>query len=248
MKGYLRVILVVFCTVVIACEEEQETVSAALPIEVEDTVFISIPGGTFVNSTGETVGIQSFQLQKVEVNNRLYRYLADQSGLPHPADPGFPEMDGYFYEFSDYPVVNVSPGKAETAASLIGARLPTRNEWEYAASLGLTGNINEQYPWGALSSAEVPGVPANYMALNIWEQRDLDGFMYTAPGGSYPLSNGGLVDMAGNVAEMVFCVADSSIHIMGGSWAQVENAMTLGFIRQIGHGDITWYTGFRMAK
>lgn len=248
MKGYLKVILVVFSTVIIACEEEQDTVPAAMPIEVEDTVFISIPGGTFINSSGETVEIQSFQLQKAEVNNRLYRYLADQSGLPHPADPGFTGMGGYFYEFPDYPVVNISPGKAETAASFIGARLPTRDEWEYAASLGLTGNIAVQYPWGELSPEEVPGVPANYMALDTWEQRDLDGFLYAAPCGSYPLSNGGFVDMAGNAGEMVVCAADSSIHIMGGSWAQVENAMTLGFSRQIGYGDITWFVGFRMAK
>lgn len=248
MRGYLKAILVVFFVVVTACEEEQETVPAAVPIEAEDTVFISIPGGIFVNSSGETVEIQSFQLQKLEVNNRLYRYLADQSGLPHPADPGFPEMGEYFYKFPDYPVVNISPGKAEAAASSIGARLPTRDEWEYAASLGLTGSIAEQYPWGNLSPAEVPGVPSNYMALDDWEQRDLDGFIYTAPCGSYPLSNAGLADMAGNAAEMVFCTADTTVHLMGGSWAQVEEAMTLGFNRQIGFGDIAWYAGFRMAK
>lgn len=248
MRGYLKIILVVILTVIIACEEEQETVPSALPLEAEDTVFVSIPGGVFVNSGGETVEIQPFQLQKSEVNNRLYRYLADQSGLPHPADPGFPGMDEYFYEFPDYPVVNISPGKAEAASSFIGARLPTRNEWEYAASLGLTGDIEKQYPWGDLSPAEVPGVPANYMALDNWEQRDLDGFIYTAPCGSYPLSNAGLADMAGNAAEMVLCATDTTIHLMGGSWAQVEEAMTLGFTRQMGSGDISWYTGFRMAK
>ncbi len=248
MRGCLRIILAVFFTAVTACEEEQETVPAAVPIEAEDTVFVSIPGGSFVNSRGETVEIQPFHLQKSEVNNRLYRYLADQSGLPHPADPGFPGMDEYFYEFPDYPVVNISPGKAEAAAFSMGARLPTRDEWEYAASLGLAGNIAGQYPWGELSPAEVPGVPANYMALNDWEQRDLDGFIYTAPCGSYPLSNAGLLDLAGNAAEMVFCTADTAVYLMGGSWAQVEEAMTLGFTRQIGYGDISWYSGFRMAK
>jgi hypothetical protein len=38
------------------------------------------------------------------------------------------------------------------------------------------------------------------------------------------------------------------MYIAGGSWAQVEEAMTLGFYRNIGYGDIDWYTGFRMAK
>lgn len=248
MMRCLKVTLAILCPLIIGCSEEQETIPAAVPIEAEDTVFVSIPGGSFVNSSGETVELQSFQIQKFEVNNRLYRYLADQSGLPHPADPGFPGMAEYFYEFPEYPLVNISSGKAASAASFIGARLPTRDEWEYAASLGLTGNISEQYPWGELSPAETPGVPANYMALDNWEQRDLDGFMYTAPGGSYPLSNAGLVDMAGNAAEMVTCAADTSVFVMGGSWAQVENAMTLGFSRQIGRGDIAWYVGFRMVR
>ena len=248
MRFYLQVILTVLLVILTACKEEQETVPDAYPLEEEDTLFVSIPGGTFVNSRGETVEIQAFQLQKKELNNRLFRYLADQSGLSHPADPGFPGMDEYFYHYPDYPVVNISPGKAEAIASLLGARLPTRDEWEYAASIGLTGNISEQYPWGSLSPADVPGVPANYMALDNWQQRDLDGFMYTAPCGSYPLSNAGLADMAGNVSEMVTSAADSVIYVMGGSWAQVEEAMTFGFSRQIAYGDINWFVGFRLAK
>ncbi len=248
MRVYLKVILSVLFVIFTACKEEQETVPAAFPLEEEDTLFVSIPGGTFVNSSGETLEIQAFQLQKSELSNRFFRHLADQSGLSHPADPGFPGMDGYFYQYPDYPVVNISPGKAEAIASLVGARLPTRDEWEYAASMGLTGSISEQYPWGNLSPADVPGVPANYMALDNWQQRDLDGFMYTAPCGSYPLSNAGLADMAGNASEMVSSSADSAIYVMGGSWAQIENAMTFGFSRQIGYGDISWFVGFRLAK
>ncbi len=248
MSFFYKTFLIVFFVLILACGEEQVIVPAAMPVEAEDTVFISIPGGTFVNSSGETVEVQSFQLQKFEVNNRLFRYLADQGDWPHPADPGFLGMESYFYEYPDYPVVNVSPEKAVAAASVLGARLPTRNEWEYAASLGIAGDINEQYPWGELAPAEVPGVPANYMALDNWQQRDLDGFLYTAPCGSYPLSTGGLADLAGNAAEMVSCPADTTISVMGGSWAQVEFAMTMGFTRKLGYGDINWYTGFRLAR
>lgn len=248
MRKYLRVLSVLLAVLLTACDEEPEVIPAPVPVQVEDSVFVSIPGGRFVNSSGDTVSIQSFQLQKNEMNNRLYRYVVDSAGLPHPADPGFPGMAGYFYEFPDYPVVNISAPKAEIAAAFMDARLPTRDEWEYAASLGLTGDIAQQYPWGQLSPEDVPGVPANYMALDNWEQRDLDGFLYTGPCGSYALSGAGLADMAGNAAEMVFCTSDSTIHLMGGSWAQVEYAMTFGFIRQIGSGDINWYTGFRMAR
>lgn len=248
MKRYLKVALALLCMAAVACKEEQKTIPAAVPIEMEDTVFISIPGGTFVNSKGLTVEIESFLLQKNEVNNRLFRYLADQSELSYPVDPDYPGMNEYFYRFPDYPVVNISPNRAEAVACVIGARLPTRDEWEYAASIGLTGDISKQYPWGDIAPIEAPVVPANYMALDNWEQRDLDGYLYVAPCGSYPLSNAGLADMAGNIAEMVFSTSDTTINIIGGSWAQTENTMTLGFVRQMGYGDITWYAGFRMAK
>jgi formylglycine-generating enzyme required for sulfatase activity len=248
MKGYLAVIPAVFLLFVSGCSEEQETVPEALPIQAEDTLFVTVNGGTFVNSSGETVEVQTFQMLKTEVSNRLYRYLADQGSLPHPVDPGFSGMDNYFYEYPDYPVVNISSGDAQAAASVMGGRLPTGNEWEYAASIGLSSAIAGQFPWGDLSPEEAPGVPANYLALDEWEQRDLDGFLYTAPCGSYPLSNAGLADMAGNVAEIVFCETDSTACLKGGSWVQTESAMTVGFNRQIGDGDVAWYFGFRIVR
>jgi len=183
-----------------------------------------------------------------EVNNRLYRHMADASGVSHPPSPGFPGNDSWFYDSLTHPVVNISPARAKKTASVIGCRLPTRNEWEYAASIGLTGNIAEQFPWGELSPVEVPGVPANYMALDIWEERNLDGYEYTAPCGSYPLSSGGFQDIAGNVAEMTVCESDSAVHLMGGSWAQAEEAMKIGFLRVLQNGDICWYAGFRLAR
>jgi formylglycine-generating enzyme required for sulfatase activity len=248
MTGFQKVFSVCALVAILACDENRASVSDTMSLQPEDTVFVSIPGGSFVNSRGETVEIQSFLLLKTEVSNRLYRYLADEMDLPHPSDPGFPGMTNYFYDFPEYPVVNISPLKAEAAAAFMGCRLPTRDEWEYAASRGLTGSISQQYPWGELSPADEPSLPANYMALDTWNERDADGFLYTGPCGSYPLSNAGLSDMAGNAAEMVISSADSCIQLMGGSWAQMEEAMTMGFNRQIGRGDITWYAGFRLAK
>ena len=244
----LREALPVLLLTLLACGEEQTVIPAAEPVEESDTVFIQIPGGMFVNSLGESVTIESFQMLRSEVTNRLYRSLADQEGLSHPPDPGFPGMEQYFYDYPGHPVVNVSPFRARKAATAMGCRLPTRNQWEYAASLGLTGDIADQFPWGVLSPPDVPGVPANYMALDLWISRDADGFLYTAPHGSYPLSTGGLEDLGGNVAEITVSEADSSIHLMGGSWAQPEEAMKLGFRRTVPEGDITWYAGFRLVK
>lgn len=244
----LREALPVLLLALLACGEEQTAIPGAHPVTESDTAFIQVPGGTFTNSQGEAVTVESFLMLKGEVTNRLFRSIADQDGLAHPPDPGFPGMEQYFYEYPDCPVVNVSPFRARKAASSIGCSLPTRNQWEYAASLGLTGDIADQFPWGTLSPPDVPGVPANYMALDLWTSRDADGFLYTAPHGSYPLSNGGFEDLAGNVAEIAVSEADSSICLMGGSWAQPEEAMQLGFRRTVAEGDITWYAGFRLVK
>jgi len=243
---FLSAILAVF--VVLSCDEEAVSLPEASPPVSSDTFFVDVPGGTFTNSRGESVEIEPFQMLRSEVNNRLYRFLAEASGISHPPDPGFPGNGSWFYDSLSHPVVNVSPARARKAASAIGCRLPTRNEWEYAASMDLTGDISEQFPWGELSPPEVPGIPANYMALDLWEDRALDGFAYTAPCGSYPLSAGGFQDLAGNVAEMTVCESDSTTHLMGGSWAQAENAMKLGFSRELQEGDICWYAGFRLVR
>ncbi len=238
----------VFPVLFLACDEETVSIPEAARLEPSDTFFVDVPGGTFTNSFGETVEIEPFQMLVSEVNNRLYRYLADASGISHPPDPGFPGEAGWFYDSLTHPVVNVSPARARKAASAIGCRLPTRNQWEYAASIGLAGDIAGQFPWGELSPPEVPGIPANYMALDLWEEKAQDGFAYTAPCGSYPLSSGGFQDLAGNAAEMTVCESDSTIHLMGGSWAQVEEAMKLGFVRELQDGDICWYAGFRLVR
>ncbi len=248
MKVLLLLSLASWAFVLTGCGQEAETIPSAHPPEPGDTAFVAVPGGTFTNSAGETVEVASFSMMRSEVNNRLYRYLADGAGISHPPDPGFAREPGWFYDSLDHPVVNVSPARARKAASFLGLRLPTRNEWEYAASLGLAGPISDQFPWGELSPPEVPGVPANYMALDTWEDRDLDGFAYTAPCGSYPLSEGGFQDLAGNAAEMVYDESDSLTVLMGGSWAQPEEAMKFGFSRRILDGDMTWYAGFRLVR
>ncbi|PIE53619.1 hypothetical protein CSA37_00175 [Candidatus Fermentibacteria bacterium] len=244
LKRFLPFLPVLF----LACGQEEITVPAAEAVQESDTLFVNVPEGTFINSVGDTVTVEAFSMMRSEVSNRLYRHLADNLNLAHPPDPGFPGMEDYFYNYPDYPVVNVSPFRARKAASSMGCSLPTTDQWEYAASLGLTGEIAGNFPWGILSPPDVPGVPANYMALDSWNDRDADGYLYTAPSGEYPLSEGGFQDLAGNVSEMALCYADSTIRLLGGSWAQPEDAMRFGYSRIIADGDIAWHAGFRFVK
>jgi formylglycine-generating enzyme required for sulfatase activity len=109
-----------------------------------------------------------------------------------------------------HPVVQVSFEDAQAFATWAHKRLPTEAEWERAARANLEGTI---FPW---NSAFEQSPPTGFRA-NLWQgdfplHNDAsdrwgdagpggDGFITTAPVGSFPPNPFGLYDMAGNVWE-----------------------------------------------
>jgi len=100
----------------------------------------------------------------------------------------------------DHPVVHIALADAKTYAKWASKRLPTEAEWEWAAR----GDLEEQrYPWGDIDVNQSP------YQCNFWqgkfpsENTGADGFVDTAPVGSFAPNGFGLYDMAGNVWEIM---------------------------------------------
>jgi formylglycine-generating enzyme required for sulfatase activity len=117
-------------------------------------------------------------------------------------DPGFAQGD-------DHPVVCVTWDDAQAYVQWLSRRtghhyrLPTDEEWEYAARGGTT----TAFPWGDVASHEY----ANY-GLDICcgpAVKGRDRWQFTSPVGSFPPNPFGLFDMNGNVTQWVQTCADA---------------------------------------
>lgn len=121
----------------------------------------------------------------------------------------------------DLPVVHVSLNDAKAYAAWAGGRLPTEDEWEYAAMLGMPDPANPT------SGAYDPqGRPIANTWQGIFPQRNeaTDGFAEAAPVGCFPASRIGLYDMIGNVWEWTTTPYNAQQStIKGGSFLCADN-------------------------
>jgi formylglycine-generating enzyme required for sulfatase activity len=155
--------------------------------------MILIPGGTFQMGRNDgaedgsegpahSVDVASFMMEKSEVNNGEYSDFVRKTDRPWPAhwttprSPPGEEMR---------PVENVSYEDAIAFASWrsrrdnVTYRLPTEEEWEYAARNGARSDL---YPWGnewkdyaVVNQREPSAVGSRPEGKNIWGVEDLLG-------------------------------------------------------------------------
>ena len=130
----------------------------------------------------------------------------------HPFGPDS-DLEG----LQDHPVVHVAYEDAVAYANWLGKRLPTEAEWEWAARGGL---FDSPLPWGN------EGIEEGEPHCNTWNgtfptsNTEWDGFVGTAPVGSYEPNGYGIHDVAGNVWEICSDWYDES-HYSSTQWIRL---------------------------
>jgi formylglycine-generating enzyme required for sulfatase activity len=250
--------------------------------------MVQIPAGTYWmgSDNGDAdekpvhqVTLAGFCLDRTEVTVAAYAECTRRgecSPAPTTADwPGINEQEkaldsqfcnGTRADRQQHPINCVDWTQAETYCRAVGKRLPTEEEWEYAAR----GDDGRMYPWGSAAPDAnlLNSLGAETVAMGErlghpgWVSMfsGNDGWETTAPVGSYPegASPFGALDMAGNVWEFTSSgyspdyrsQRSNDVHVYrGGGWGFGDPS----FVRTTNRGKgVLAYRGadlgFRCAK
>ena len=177
--------------------------------------FVAVEGGSFHfgcepqdadcsddERPGRPVDVAPMWLGRTEVTIDAYARCVHAGKCAPPSTGGACNWGVAGRE--QHPVNCVDWTAASTFCQFVGGRLPTAEEWEYAAK----GGGSRIYPWGDEAVTDRRGnfADAQYKtryprAFDVPGQDD--GWVETAPVGSYPAgaTRHGLLDMTGNVVE-----------------------------------------------
>ena len=220
---------------------------AVLEAGAQEFNLVDVPAGTaqFGDVQGDdnevisSARLPSFRLMRTEVTNRQFKRFVDETGYRTTV-----EMSGEGYVWwkkwqsikqADWrrpqgpqsslqglelhPVVQVSAIDAQNFCQYYGMRLPSENEWEYAAR----GPLGVRYPWGNDLKPSMLAQLTNAGTIPCCAASQSDGYSRTAPVGLFPAgrSSFGLDDMAGNVWEWTSSLFPGTPKfrvIRGGGW------------------------------
>jgi serine/threonine-protein kinase len=179
----------------VASVEPSPTVTSAYPEIAAPEGMVYVLGGPLRlgRDDGEenerpahVVNVKPFFIDRTEVTNELYQKFIDETGYAAP--PSW--KDNRFPEGAEtMPVTDVTWEDAVAYANWAGKRLPTEEEWEFAAR---GSDDRRLYPWGEEWIADAANVKADAN-----DQRQL------APVGQFPkgASLFGVLDLSGNAWE-----------------------------------------------
>lgn len=179
--------------------------SSALESPNEPAVFnsdienemVKIPAGEFILGSNQggfnekpahVANLGTYWIDRHEVIYQQYMEFVEGAGHRQPGPPSRYAAKLGLLRGPHQPITYVSWSDANDYCQWKGKRLPTEQEWEKA----IRGTDGRTWPWGE----GLTGHPANFGG-------ESDGFMVSAPVGSFPLDQSifGVYDGAGNVME-----------------------------------------------
>jgi len=184
------------------------------------------------------VTVAAFCMDKTEVTVEAYAACVNSNGCIESAEGGFCNRGVAGRE--KHPVNCVTWPNAEAYCKAYGKRLPTEEEWEYAAR-GTDGRL---FPWGDKDPSD---------QLLCWNRHGAGKPNSTCPAGSFSEGESpfGIQDLAGNVYEFTSSLLSQNGTQRvgrGGAWGSsmpplVRSAHRTGYADNASHGDL----GFRCA-
>ncbi|MCZ6628416.1 MAG: SUMF1/EgtB/PvdO family nonheme iron enzyme [SAR324 cluster bacterium] len=223
-----------------------------------DAPFVAVSGGRFVmgdpagepDEVAREAAVRPFRLMKLEVSNRQfsafvaatgYRTDAERGGFGYVWDKSWRRVSGAHWRNPSgagrpnaygpaHPVVQVSARDAMRFCAFYGLRLPTEEEWEFAAR----GTDRRRYPWGNDLPLAKGERLANFGTVPCCAPDDADGYLRHAPVGSFPggASPSGALDMAGNVWEWTaspFPGRPKQVVLRGGGWGNNPHCLRTSY-------------------
>jgi formylglycine-generating enzyme required for sulfatase activity len=198
--------------------------------------FVYIPPGTFHEGCepqdkdcydnekpGHTASVRALWLGKTDVTVAAYKKCIAAGACEDISNDDDQHRCNLKNGRLDHPMNCLDWKSAQTFCSWVGGRLPSAEEWEYAAKSG----ESRIFPWGnaAIDSRRANVCDKRCKAANpsLTADESLDdGYAATSPVGAFPAgaSKWGLLDMAGNVWQWTSTDYDASNkELRGGSWS-----------------------------
>jgi formylglycine-generating enzyme required for sulfatase activity len=179
--------------------------------------MVMVPAGRYrLGERGDEATVEEFCLDVTEVTAAAYGRCVGKGGCSGPGEGTY--CNGARVDRSNHPVNCVDWNQAEGYCRWMEKRLPTEEEWEWAARGGERGTT---YPWGN-------GEPGSQLC---WDGHGSDlgkgNRQSTCAVGSYPRGDSpqGVKDLAGNVREWTASSYDSAGQYRvgrGGGWSNVD--------------------------